>query len=80
MPLTRRELLQSGAAGLAVLSLPLRALGADPRRILVVIQLAGGNDGLNTVAPIADPRYRALRPTVALGTNDVLPIRSTPLA
>ena len=32
------------------------------RRILVVVQLSGGNDGLNTVVPYADPLYRQLRP------------------
>ena len=37
-------------------------------RTLVVVELAGGNDGLNTVVPIADPAYRALRPT--LGVTD----------
>ena len=80
MDLTRRQLLKSGVAGLAALSLPLPALGADARRILVVVQLAGGNDGLNTLVPISDPRYRSLRPTVALAAGDVLPIRDTPLA
>ena len=32
---------------------------ADPavRRLLVLVELKGGNDGLNTVVPFADPRY-----------------------
>jgi uncharacterized protein (DUF1501 family) len=79
MGLTRRDLLKSGAAGIAALSLPLPALAADARRILVVVQLAGGNDGLNTLAPISDPAYRKLRPSVALAANEALPMRDTPL-
>ncbi len=35
-------------------------------RTLVVIELGGGNDGLNTVVPLADPAYRTLRPTLAV--------------
>ena len=40
----------------------------SPGRTLVVIELAGGNDGFNTVVPHADPAYHALRPT--LGVTD----------
>jgi uncharacterized protein (DUF1501 family) len=35
-------------------------------RKFVVIQLAGGNDGFNTVVPYTDSRYYSLRPTIAL--------------
>jgi uncharacterized protein (DUF1501 family) len=73
--LTRRELLQGTAAGLAALSLPLPALaGPEARRVLLLIQLAGGNDGVNTVVPFTDPRYRVARPAVALTSSDVLPL------
>jgi uncharacterized protein (DUF1501 family) len=40
--------------------------------ILVVIQLAGGNDGLNTVIPFAQDAYYALRPTLAVPKTSVL--------
>jgi len=35
-------------------------------RTLVVVEMAGGNDGLNTVIPIDDGRYRDLRPTLGV--------------
>jgi uncharacterized protein (DUF1501 family) len=41
---------------------------------LVIVELDGGNDGLNTVIPFADPRYRALRPTLAIAREAALPI------
>ena len=34
--------------------------------VLVVCQLSGGNDGLNTVVPYADARYYSLRPSLGL--------------
>ncbi len=39
---------------------------------LVVITLYGGNDGLNTVVPYGDPRYRAVRPTLGYSATEVL--------
>ena len=40
--------------------------------ILVVLQLAGGNDGLNTVIPFADDAYRRARPTLGFAPDKVL--------
>ncbi|WP_020527475.1 DUF1501 domain-containing protein [Flexithrix dorotheae] len=39
---------------------------------LVIIQLAGGNDGLNTVVPFRNDRYYQLRPTLGIGKTDLL--------
>src|SRR5829696_8345323 len=36
------------------------------RRILLLVELKGGNDGLNTVIPYADPRYHQLRPGIGV--------------
>jgi uncharacterized protein (DUF1501 family) len=44
--------------------------------ILVVLQLAGGNDGLNTVIPFADDNYHRLRPRLALPADKVLKLDS----
>ena len=40
--------------------------------ILVVLQMAGGNDGLNTVVPFANDFYRKARPKIGLGSDQVL--------
>jgi uncharacterized protein (DUF1501 family) len=48
---------------------------ANPEdRTLVVLQLSGGNDGLNTVIPYKDSTYQQLRPTLGQKVSDVLPI------
>ncbi len=47
----------------------------DEDTILVVVQLSGGNDGLNTVVPFRDDGYRRARPSIAL-PNDSLHILS----
>jgi len=40
--------------------------------VLVLVELQGGNDGLNTVVPFADPAYYALRPQLAIAREQVL--------
>jgi uncharacterized protein (DUF1501 family) len=45
---------------------------AADERVLVVVQLAGGNDGLNTVIPFDDDEYHRARPTLAIPKKDVL--------
>lgn len=49
------------------------ATGKDSR-ILVVLQMAGGNDGLNTIVPFANDHYRRARPRVGLTEKQVLRI------
>lgn len=44
--------------------------------VLVVCQLSGGNDGLNTVVPWANKRYYDLRPTLGIAENQVLKINN----
>lgn len=51
-----------------------KGAGVTNDRILVMIQLGGGNDGLQTVIPISDPKYRDLRPTLGKEADAALPI------
>ncbi len=39
---------------------------------LIVVQMAGGNDGLNTVVPFTDPLYHQMRPTLGITDSQVL--------
>src|SRR5439155_5419980 len=41
-------------------------------RTLIVVQMAGGNDGLNTVIPFSDSLYHQVRPTLAIPDAQVL--------
>ncbi len=89
MHTTRRDFLRLGlgtfpliACGATVptfLASTANALAAEPHRdadgrILVVLQLDGGNDGLNTVAPYADDDYRKHRPRLRLDAKSVAKI------
>jgi uncharacterized protein (DUF1501 family) len=42
--------------------------------VLVVLQLSGGNDYMNTVIPYNDPLYRDYRPRVAIPEDQILPL------
>ena len=82
--MTRRELLFRSAgltSGLVTLGAPvpdlwrLSAAAAEARSdspILVVIELTGGNDGLNTVVPHADDIYHKSRPVLRIEPKTVL--------
>ena len=48
--------------------------GIHNDRVLVVLQLGGGNDGLNTVVPYADPAYATARPSIGITGDKVLRI------
>src|SRR5437870_6941863 len=83
---TRRDFLRSSIAtgslvswGLTVPAFVSRTAAAAPdagkpgakETILVVVQLTGGNDGLNTVIPFKDADYVKLRPTLKLPKDQV---------
>lgn len=47
---------------------------AAQQRTLIVVQMAGGNDGLNTIVPYTDGAYYQARPTLAVKPADVIPL------
>ena len=82
---TRRDFLARTLGGSSLLAvgsvvpefLANTALAADKQEkgkdtILVVVELTGGNDGLNTVAPFADDLYQKARPTIAISKKEAL--------
>jgi uncharacterized protein (DUF1501 family) len=82
---TRRDFLRMGLGSSTLLALgpgvppfwarSVTALASGPPdvrgRVLVVLQLSGGNDGLNTVVPYRDEIYRQRRPTVGVPASSV---------
>ncbi len=49
-----------------------KGAGVTNDRVLVMIQLGGGNDGLQTVIPISDGKFRDLRPTLGKEADSAL--------
>jgi uncharacterized protein (DUF1501 family) len=77
----RNMSLLAGGVGLGIDNIPVRAYAHNPvmmdlagtnGKILVLVQLSGGNDGLNTVIPVEDDIYFQKRPNIALKKADVL--------
>jgi uncharacterized protein (DUF1501 family) len=85
--MSRRDMFRAGLFGLGVraalpavfghtsLAVAAQAFAggeAHPERVMVVAELTGGNDGLDTVAPYTNDDYHRARPTLAMKSADVL--------
>lgn len=71
--MNRRDFLKLSLFTTGGLVLPAMATPrTDFSRVLVLVELSGGNDGLNTVIPYTDPRYMQLRPRLAVARDSVL--------
>ena len=53
---------------------PTEVLAKNNGKILVLVQLAGGNDGMSTVIPMGDATYRSVRKTIGIAEDSILPL------
>lgn len=79
MHIKRRDFIQTSALASASLLVPkfLKAMEQNPlpnagHKVLVVIQLTGGNDGLNTIIPYRNDIYYKNRPEIAIAQQHIL--------
>ena len=79
MYIRRKEFIQIGSLATASLMLPkfLKAFERSPmvppgNKVVVVLQLSGGNDGLNTVVPLGNDLYYKARPGLGVGKSKAL--------
>ncbi len=71
----RKAALASGAFMIPAFLKPLEALGQNNLsgyKNLVIIQLSGGNDGLNTIIPFGNDIYYQKRKTIAINQPDII--------
>src|SRR5688572_23155277 len=79
MVIKRREFLQAGSLATAACMVPnflkafeKKSLVPVGNKVLVVLQLSGGNDGLNTVIPIRNDIYYRARPRIGIVKEQAL--------
>ena len=79
MHIKRREFLQVGSLATAACMVPnfLKAFGKQAivppgNKVLVVLQLSGGNDGLNTIVPFRNDLYYKARPRIGIRKEQAL--------
>ncbi|MBL82162.1 MAG: hypothetical protein CMM80_06425 [Rhodospirillaceae bacterium] len=78
MKFTRRQSLSFFGATTLFSMLPLSYLNAAmTSKFLILVELQGANDGLNTVIPYADRNYYKLRPTIGIPQKDILTINES---
>jgi uncharacterized protein (DUF1501 family) len=73
--MNRRDFLATLASTAGILALPSLAQSATAnpyKRLLVLVELKGANDGLNTFIPYADETYATLRPSIGIKRDQVL--------
>ncbi len=81
------KIMLAGHMGIGLLGMPLAGLSQSglpstfsknlvKDRVLILVELKGGNDSLNTVIPYANPIYAQFRPTIGIKSDDVIRIDS----
>ncbi|HTE25161.1 DUF1501 domain-containing protein, partial [Flavitalea sp.] len=79
MLIKRRTFIQTGSLAAASMMVPQflkafekKAMVPPGNKVMVVLQLSGGNDGLNTVIPVSNDMYYKLRPSLSIKKDLVL--------
>src|SRR5262245_57331246 len=62
------------SAALSAQALQGTSIEKHPNRILVVVELSGGNDGLNTVVPFGDAAYYRARPKLGITEREAIKV------
>ena len=74
----RRTVIKALMGGLAfpVVPIQIEAAAKKLNRRIILIELQGANDGLNTIIPYMDPNYKKLRPKIHLKKDEIIPVEN----